>query len=219
MATKICTFTAKTKQFVYNAEFWQYEYLTLHSENDTLMKEYVERLRANYRKEYNVIEVNDLPLVLLTEVINQSILHGATKLKVGFDGKVLFVHDNAAPYKDKDLLWMLSCHHEGMMSPTLRRMFRILNRQWAEPPYCNVNALCSEFKLIVSKGDKMRCIVCRDGIVVSDNVGELGIGDGNMVIMDPMIEPIDEDAEIIGEMMEQIQFRFPQVTIEYKSKA
>lgn len=182
------------------------------------MKDYVERIRANYRTQMNVIEVNDLPLALLTEVINQSILHGATRLQVIFDGDVLSVRDNARPYEDDDMLWMLTCHHEGMMSPSRRRMFRLLDRQWATPPYCAVNALCTEFKLIVSKDERTRIIVCRDGIVVSDNVAELGLGDGNVVIMDPMIVPQEEDAEIIGEMMEQISVRFPQVKIDFKSK-
>ena len=182
------------------------------------MERYVEYIRANYRKEFNVIEVNDLPLVLLTEVINQSILHGATWIKVTTDGKVFLVHDNAKPYEDDDLQWMLTCHHEGIMSPERRRMFRILDRQWANPPYCTVNALCTEFKLIVSKGDWMRCIVCRDGIVVSDRTENVGVGDGNLVIMDPMIVPEVDETEIIAEMMEQISVRFPQVSIEFKSK-
>lgn len=182
------------------------------------MERYVEHIRANYRKEFNVIEVNDLPLVLLTEVINQSILHGATRIKVTTDGKVFLVHDNAKPYEDEDLQWMLTCHHEGIMSPERRRMFRILDRQWANPPYCTVNALCTEFKLIVSKGDWMRCIVCRDGIVVSDRTENVGVGDGNLVIMDPMIVPEVDETEIIAEMMEQISVRFPQVAIEFKSK-
>ena len=182
------------------------------------MERYVEYIRANYRKEFNVIEVNDLPLVLLTEVINQSILHGATRIKVTTDGKVFLVHDNAKPYEDDDLQWMLTCHHEGIMSPERRRMFRILDRQLANPPYCTVNALCTEFKLIVSKGDWMRCIVCRDGIVVSDRTENVGVGDGNLVIMDPMIVPEVDETEIIAEMMAQISVRFPQVAIEFKSK-
>ena len=61
------------------------------------MKNYVKRIRESYRKELNVIEVNDLPLVLMTEVINQSILRGATKITVSFDGTIMMVHDNAVP--------------------------------------------------------------------------------------------------------------------------
>lgn len=182
------------------------------------MEEYVKRIRETYRKELNVIEVNDLPLALLTEVINQSILRGATKIKVAFDGTILMVHDNAKPLEDDDILWRLTCHHEGMMSPARRRMFRILDRQWASPPYAAVNALCKEFKLIVSKGDRLRCVVCNDGIVTSDNIGEVGIGDGNMVIMEPMIEASKSDTEMIGEMMEIIQGRFPQVAITFRTR-
>ena len=184
----------------------------------TAMEEYVKRIRETYRKELNIIEVNDLPLALLTEVINQSILRGATKIKVAFDGTILMVHDNAKPMEDDDILWRLTCHHEGMMSPERRRMFRILDRQWAFPPYAAVNALCKEFKLIVSKGDRLRCIVCNDGIVTSDNIGEVGIGDGNMVVMEPMIEASESDTEMIGEMMEIIQDRFPQVAISFRTR-
>ena len=184
----------------------------------TAMEEYVKRIRETYRKELNIIEVNDLPLVLLTEVINQSILRGATKIKVAFDGTILMVHDNASPLEDDDILWRLTPHAEGMMSPERRRMFRILDRQWANPPYAAVNALCKEFKLMVSKSDKLRCVVCNDGIVTSDNVGEVGIGDGNMVIMEPMIEASESDTEMIGEMMEIIQDRFPQVAINFRTR-
>ena len=182
------------------------------------MEDYVKRIRESYRKDFNVIEVNDLPLVLLTEVINQAILRGATRIKVGFDGQVLFVGDNAKPFEDDDMLWRLTPHSEGMMSPERRRMFRILDRQWTTPPYAIVNALCTEFKLIASKGDRIHCIVCRDGIVVSDNIGEVGIGDGNMVIMEPMIEASESDTEMIGEMMEIIQDRFPQVAINFRPR-
>ena len=182
------------------------------------MEEFVKRIRENYRKEFNVIEVNDLPLVLLTEVINQSILRGATRIRVGFDGQVLFVGDDSKPYADDDILWRLTPHAEGMMSPDRRRMFRILDRQWVNPPYAIVNALCSEFKLIASKGERLHCVVCKDGIVESDNIGEVGIGDGNMVIMDPMIEPQESDAEVIGEMVEEMAFRFPQVRFDCKFK-
>ena len=182
------------------------------------MEEYVKQTRETYRKELNIIEVNDLPLVLLTEVINQSILHGATKIKVTTDNKVFLVHDNAKPYEDDDLQWMLTCHHEGIMSPERRRMFRVLDRQWPWPPYCAVNALCTELKLIVSKGDWMRCIVCRDGIVVSDRTENVGVGDGNLIIMDPMIVNDVDESEIIEEMMEQISLRFPQVSIDFKAK-
>jgi hypothetical protein len=182
------------------------------------MEDYVKRIRETYRKEFNVIEVNDLPLVLLTEVINQSILRGATRIRVGFDGQVLFVGDDAKPYEDDDILWRMTPLSEGIMSPKRRRMFRILDRQWTNPPFAIVNALCSEFKLIASKGDRIHCVVCKDGIVESDNIGEVGIGDGNMVIMDPMIEPQESDAEIIGEMMEQIACRFPQVRFDFRTK-
>ena len=64
----------------------------------------------------------------------------------------------------------------------------------------------------------MRCIVCRDGIIVSDRSENVGVGDGNLIIMDPMIVPEVDETEIIGEMMEQISLRFPQVSIEFRSK-
>ena len=182
------------------------------------MKNYVKRIRESYRKELNVIEVNDLPLVLMTEVINQSILRGATKNTISFDGTIMMVHDNAVPLEDDDMLWRVTCRHEGMMSPERRRMFRILDRQWSSPSYATVNALCKKFKLIGSKGNRLHSIICNDGIVTSDNIGEVGIGDGNMVIMEPMIEASGTDTTMIGEMMELIQERFPQVTITFRTR-
>ena len=64
----------------------------------------------------------------------------------------------------------------------------------------------------------MRCIVCRDGIIVSDKTENVGVGDGNLIIMDPMIVNDVDESEIIGEMMEQISLRFPQVSIDFKAK-
>ena len=54
--------------------------------------------------------------------------------------------------------------------------------------------------------------------MTSDNIGEIGIGDGNMVIMEPMIEASESDTEMIGEMMEIIQGRFPQVAITFRTR-
>ena len=45
------------------------------------MEEYVKRIRETYRKELNVIEVNDLPLVLLTEVINHDVQPAPDNIK------------------------------------------------------------------------------------------------------------------------------------------
>ena len=200
------------------ARFLQFGCIYLQHTQQNAMKNYVKRIRESYRKELNVIEVNDLPLVLMTEVINQSILRGATKITVSFDGTIMMVHDNAVPLEDDDMLWRVTCRHEGMMSPERRRMFRILDRQWSSPPYATVNALCKKFKLIVSKGNRLHSIICNDGIVTSDNIGEVGIGDGNMVIMEPMIEASGTDTTMIGEMMELIQERFPQVTITFRTR-
>ena len=79
------------------------------------MQYYVEYIRANYRRVYNVEEVNDLPLVLVTEVINQSVLRGATRIEVTFDGKVVLIRDNAKPFEyrlDSELVY----HRHGKMN-------------------------------------------------------------------------------------------------------
>ena len=167
------------------ARFLQFGCIYLQHTQQNAMKNYVKRIRESYRKELNVIEVNDLPLVLMTEVINQSILRGATKITVSFDGTIMMVHDNAVPLEDDDMLWRVTCRHE---------------------------------KLIVSKGNRLHSIICNDGIVTSDNIGEVGIGDGNMVIMEPMIEASGTDTTMIGEMMELIQERVPQVTITFRTR-
>ena len=51
------------------------------------MERFIAYIRENYRKVFNVNEIDDLPLILLTEVINQSVLRGANKISVTFDGK------------------------------------------------------------------------------------------------------------------------------------
>ena len=57
------------------------------------MERFIEYMRTNYRAVFNVNEVVDLPLILLTEVINQSVLRGATRISVTFDGKVICIKD------------------------------------------------------------------------------------------------------------------------------
>lgn len=183
------------------------------------MERFVQYIRENYRKVFNVIEVNDLPLVLLTEVINQAILQGATRIKVTTDGKSILVHDNATPYEEDYLQWMVSYHAMGMMDPARQRLRRIIDRQWASPPFCTINALCREFKLLVSTGDSVRCVVCRDGLVVSDEAANIDLEKGNLVIMDPMIELYENDVKAIGEMMEMIADRYPRIAFEFRSNA
>ena len=180
------------------------------------MNDYVQSIRENWRKEFNVIEVNDLPLVLLTEAVNQAILRGATKVEVTCDGKVVCVKDNSAPWSDDELDWMLRLPSEGIMSPERRRMFRILDRQWPPRVLLTLCALSSEFKVLSSRGQRMKSVVFHDGEPVSDTEVGLGIGDGNMVVMRPFLEIPPDHRPVYSDLVEAIGDRFPLVEFTYK---
>ena len=179
------------------------------------MQEFVEYIRTNYRRVYNVVEVNDLPLVLVTEVINQSVLRGATRIEVSFDGKVVLIRDNAKPFEYRLDSEVVYHQHgmEGIANDETRRLKRILTRQWGDRPYAIVNALCSDFTFISSDSERTQTVVCKDGIVESFKTEKLSLGQGNTVIMKAFLETID--ADVLGDMLEMMECRIPHVAITY----
>lgn len=182
------------------------------------MESFIAYIRENYRKVFNVNEIDDLPLILLTEVINQSVLRGANKISVTFDGKVICVKDNARPYEYRSLSGVVSVRGVGMMGPTQQRYSRIMDRQWGRDTMATVNALCADFTLISSEGEKMQSVICKDGLVVSDKEGNISIGDGNMVIMRAFRGADLLEAKDIELLMEYIEYRLPQIQFQYNSK-
>lgn len=180
------------------------------------MKEFVEYFRENYRRVYNVEEVNDLPLILVTEVINQSVLRGATRIEVTFDGRVVIIRDNAMPFKyrlDSEVVYHMY-GMDGIANDETRRIKRILMRQWGAYPYAAVNALCSEFTFMSSDNERTQTVVCKDGIVESFKTEKISLGQGNTVIMKAFQELID--ADILGDMLDTMMAcRIPHVAITY----
>lgn len=182
------------------------------------MESFIAYIRDNYRKVFNVNEIDDLPLILLTEVINLSVLRGANKICVTYDGKVICVKDNARPYEYRSLSGVVSVRSVGMMDPIYQRFSRIMDRQWSRDTMATVNALCTDFTLISSEGEKMQSVICKDGLVVSDKDGDIGIGDGNMVIMRAFRGADLLEAKDIETMMEYIENHLPQIQFQYISK-
>ena len=103
---------------------------------------YKEYVRNSWREYLNVKEADDLPYVLLTEAINQSVLRGATEIYVTYDGRSILVSDNAEPFEGK----LESLLHEsiGMMNDEAAHIHRLANRQWNPRPYAVINALCKK---------------------------------------------------------------------------
>lgn len=182
------------------------------------MEHFIKHIRENYRETFDVKEIDDLPLILLTEVINQSVLRGANKINVTFDGKVICVKDNARPYEYRSLRGVVSVPSVGMMDPKQRRYSRIIDRKWNRDTIANVNALCADFTLVSSNGEMLQSIVCKDGLVVSDKEEKIGTGDGNMVIMRAFRGAELLEAKHIEELMENIEYLLPQIQFKYKCK-
>ena len=182
------------------------------------MERFIAYMRENYRDVFNVNELDDLPLILLTEVINQSVLRGANKIRITYDGKVICVKDNARPYEYRSLSGVVSVSGVGMVDPIQRRFFRIMDRQWNRNTMAMVNALCTDFTLISSEGEKMQSVICKDGLVVSDKEGNISIGDGNMVIMRAFRGADLIEAKHIEMLMEYIRYHLPQIQFQYIGK-
>ena len=159
------------------------------------MKEFVEYFRENYRRVYNVEEVNDLPLILVTEVINQSVLRGATRIEVTFDGRVVIIRDNAMPFKyrlDSEVVYHMY-GMDGIANDETRRIKRIL---------------------MPSDNERTQTVVCKDGIVESFKTEKISLGQGNTVIMKAFQELID--ADVLGDMLDTMMAcRIPHVAITY----
>ena len=114
---------------------------------------YKEYVRNSWRENLNVKEADDLPYVLLTEAINQSVLRGATKITVTLDSRSILVSDNAEPFEGK----LESLLHEsvGIMNDETAHIRRLASRQWNPRPYAVINALCKRFTLISADGEKV----------------------------------------------------------------
>ena len=61
----------------------------------------------------------------------------------------------------------------------------------------------------------MKSLVCKDGLVVSNKEENIGIGDGNMVIMRAFLCAELLDGEVLEELLETIESRLPHVTFQY----
>ena len=81
-----------------------------------------------------------------------------------------------------------------------------------------VNALCKDFTLISSQGERIKSLICEGGLVVSNKEGVIGIGDGNMVIMRAFLCAELLDGEVLEELLETMESRLPHVTFQYNKK-
>ena len=178
--------------------------------------EYKEYVRNSWRETLNVKEADDLPYVLLTEAINQSVMRGATKITVTLDGRSIFVSDNAEPFEGK----LESLLHEsiGMMNDETAQIRRLASRQWSPRPYAVINALCKRFTLISADGAILKSVICEDGEITSSSSVKVDVSRGNVVIMDPMLFMENVIAEFMENLIEYISYDFPKVTILFTSK-
>lgn len=177
---------------------------------------YKEYVRNSWRETLNVKEADDLPYVLLTEAINQSVLRGATDISVTFDGRTILVMDNAEPFEGK----LENLLHEsiGMMNEEAAHIRRLANRQWNPRPYAVINALCKRFTLLSGDGSILKSVICEDGEITTSSTTKLDVKRGNVVIMDPMLFMENVRTEFMENLIEYISYDFPKVTIQFKSK-
>ena len=172
-------------------------------------------IRDTWRESLDVKEADDLPYVLLTEVINQSIIRGATVIEVSYDGRSISVKDNAAPFEES--LESLLNDGLGMMNEEARRLYRLTDRQWGRNPYTVINALCHNFTLVSGGNDRMRTVICEDGEIVSSSDVRVSIGRHNVVTFVPFLFMEAVSPGFMGRLFDYIAPKFPQLTILYNS--
>ena len=177
---------------------------------------YKEYVRNSWRENLNVKEADDLPYVLLTEAINQSVLRGATKITVTLDSRSILVSDNAEPFEGK----LESLLHEsvGIMNDETAHIRRLASRQWNPRPYAVINALCKRFTLISADGAILKSVICEDGEITSSSRVKVDVSRGNVAIMDPMLFMENVRAEFMENLLEYINYDLPRVTIVFTSK-
>jgi len=178
--------------------------------------EYKEYIRNSWREDLNVKETDDLPYVLLTEAINQSILRGATEISVTYDGRTILVMDNAEPFEGK--LESLLYESVGMMNDEAAHIRRLSNRQWSPRPYAVINALCKRFTLMSADGGILKSVICEDGEITTSSTTKVDVKRGNVVIMVPMLFLENISAEFMESLIDYINYDFPKVTILFNSK-
>ena len=176
---------------------------------------FVNIIRETWRESFDVKEADDLPYVLLTEVINQSIIRGATVIEVSYDGRSISVKDNAAPFEER--LESLLNDGLGMMNEEARRLYRLTDRQWGRNPYTVINALCHNFTLVSGSNDRMRTVICEDGEIVSSSDVKVSIGRHNVVTFVPFLFMEAVSPRFMGRLLDYIAPKFPQLTILYNS--
>ena len=176
---------------------------------------FVSIIRDTWRESLNVKEADDLPYVLLTEVVNQSIIRGATAIEVSYDGRSVSIKDNAAPFEER--LESLLNDGLGMMNEEARRLYRLTDRQWGRNPYTVINALCHSFTLVSGGDDRMRTVICEDGEIVSSSDVKVSIGRHNVVTFVPFLFMEAVSPRFMGRVLDYITPKFPQLTILYNS--
>ena len=176
---------------------------------------FVSIVRNSWRESLNVKEADDLPYVLLTEVINQSIIRGATVIEVSYDGRSISVKDNAAPFEES--LESLLNDGLGIMNKEARRLYRLTDRQWGRNPYTVINALCHNFTLVSEGDDRMRTVICEDGEIVSSSDVKVGIGKHNVITFVPFLFMEAVSSRFIERLLDYIAPKFPQLTILFNS--
>lgn len=175
----------------------------------------IEQTRSSWKETLRVKEEKDLPYVLLTEVLNQSVLRGATAIEVTYDGRSISVKDNAAPFEDR--LESLLHYSIGMMNEDAARLYHLTDRQWGARPYAVINALCREFSLVSGSDEGLRSVVCEDGEVVSTSSKKVFIGNHNVVSFQSFVGMESIMPGFLRRLLEYIEPLFPQVTIIYNT--
>ena len=170
-------------------------------------EEYVNHIRWCWKERLRVLNEEDLPYVLISEVINIAILNKASFIRVSHNrnAKTITIETNQLSRNTRPVFQVCNYCGESII-PYLSYLYE---RQWGEGgEYAMINALCTHFYYIQSK----KSIKCNNGIpieMLESNVEH----DGTKVVFTPFID-VELNDEVVRKLLSWIRNSF-KVRCEY----
>ena len=176
-----------------------------------------------YRREWaSVLQVGkpeELPLKMLSECINQSILSGADRIEVSFSQEEGFtVKDNSFGLnswkKGDNLMEMVFPNPPGMADDGNALISRVAAYQWGGG-YALVNCLSSMFRITSCRKKQLYVVSCKDGVLHDSENGDLPGAYGRIVRFLPFkfIETVNRP--LVEKLLVAIGRLFPDISLSF----
>lgn len=171
-------------------------------------EEYVSHIRSCWKEKLGVINDEDLPYVLILEVIKISLLHKASFVRISYNARwnTIHIETNSYPVESRPDFQVGNYCGE----PCIPYISCLFEREWGEGgEYAVINALCKRFAFVSGK----RSIRCKDGEKVECPIPG-AVYAGIRIVMTPFVSaPFDED--VVKKLLSVVSGWF-KIKCEYK---